>query len=478
MASSNRNSIDILDVYDDDSDISVFEDSKLLNTPDKSNTFKNVLGLPIENSPLETLQEKKAHFTYFQLMALSAYWFGWAALWMPLLVILMPAQIVNIAGEANKGHTLGTTLLLGSGVSLICSPVFGAVSDQCRHWLGRRRPLMIIGGVMSTVALIFMAYSTTLAGYSFAFFFLSVANNLIVSPYSALVPDVVPESQRGIASGWLGGFSMLGNLVGGFATYMLPSVGIVGCYFILIAIHALSIFITVYYTKEEPLTTLAQPFVFAECFTSFFHPLFIDDFRWLLFTRFLIQMGVVTVQENLAYYVKDAIPSYDFNGTVLATSSHSAVSVLFLPLLIGALFASIASGFLSDYYQGKRKFLVYISGAIMSTSGILFAFTRSFAFDLFLSFAFGVGFGVFSAIDWAMATDCLPSKQDVAKDMGLWSLAFIMPQVVAAPIAGNLLDYFEKIHPSYHIGYSIVFSLSSCYFALGTYLIKKINAVK
>jgi hypothetical protein len=29
--------------------------------------------------------------------------------------------------------------------------------------------------------------------------------------------------------------------------------------------------------------------------------------------------------------------------------------------------------------------------------------------------------------------------------MGVWSLALVLPQVIAAPISGYLLDYFQKV---------------------------------
>lgn len=32
------------------------------------------------------------------------------------------------------------------------------------------------------------------------------------------------------------------------------------------------------------------------------------------------------------------------------------------------------------------------------------------------------------------------------QDMGLWSLAMVLPQVVATPVAGFALDYFQTVH--------------------------------
>lgn len=114
----------------------------------------------------------------------------------------------------------------------------------------------------------------------------------------------------------------------------------------------------------------------------------------------------------------------------------------------------------------------------MAVACLFFAFTRSFSMCVYLAMMFGTGYGAFSAIDWALATDILPSKEEFAKDMGVWSLALVVPNVLAAPIAGNLLDYFEKISLSWHLGYSVIFAVSVLYFWGGSYLVQYIRGVR
>jgi hypothetical protein len=104
-----------------------------------------------------------------------------------------------------------------------------------------------------------MAIAPTLGWFSFGFLVLSVANNMILSPYSALVPDFVPADQRGVASGWLGLMSMLGYLSGGLISYHMDATGLFGTYFALALVHALSMLITVYFTNEQPLLLLQSP---------------------------------------------------------------------------------------------------------------------------------------------------------------------------------------------------------------------------
>lgn len=189
-------------------------------------------------------------------------------------------------------------------------------------------------------------------------------------------------------------------------------------------------------------------------------------------------MGAIIVQENLQYYLKDTKSNnYSIFGHHLASDEVQAVSVLFGPLLFGALISSIVSGILSDIYNQKRKFLVYFSGTTMSVCCLLFAINRYFFLDLCISLVFGFGFGIFSAIDWAMATDVLPNVHCYGRDMGIWNLAFTLPQIVGAPVIGELIDVFRKWE-YIDFGWFCVFSFSACNFIIGTLLVKKITHVK
>ncbi len=410
---------------------------------------------------------------------LAFYWFGWSFLMLPLLVVIFPLQIYRLSDDVSKGTAMGTSLLLGSFVSLFAAPTFGSISDHSTHPFGRRRPFMIVGCVGVSIALFSMAVSPSLTWFSISFLILSVANNMILAPYSALVPDVIPMDQRGVASGWLGGFSMLGYLAGGLLSYHIGSTGIFGSYMVIIFVHGIAMAVTCYTIQETPFVPIRPPPTLAERVASVIRPMQNNDFRVVFLTRFLMQMGILTVQEYLQFYLKDAIGPEGFviSGTTVADTPEKAVSLLFLPVLLGAFVSSLVAGFVSDSSGGKRKRIVYLSGTTMAIACVMFAFTRSYAFDMVLGLAFGIGFGAFSVMDWALATDVLPNKEEYAKDMGIWSLALVLPQVIAAPIAGCLLDYFQTVGPTYNLGYTVIFLVSVVYFAAGTYFVKLIHNV-
>ena len=65
--------------------------------------------------------------------------------------------------------------------------------------------------------------------------------------------------------------------------------------------------------------------------------------------------------------------------------------------------------------------------------------------------------------------------------MGVWHIAFTMPQIIATPIAGRRLDVFQNIGVGAGLptlGYSVIFSLAVAYFAMGTYFVHKTKSVR
>lgn len=81
-------------------------------------------------------------------------------------------------------------------------------------------------------------------------------------------------------------------------------------------------------------------------------------------------------------------------------------------------------------------------------------------------------------MDWALITDVLSNEGEYAKDMGILSLALVLPQVIATPIAGLVLDYFQNVLPGWNLGYTMVFLLACGYYVLGTYFVKFIENIK
>lgn len=79
---------------------------------------------------------------------------------------------------------------------LLVQPVIGYLSDNTWHpKLGRRRPFFLIGAILSSIALIFMPYSSTLWMAAGLLWVLDVFGNVSMEPFRAFVTDKLPDSQ-------------------------------------------------------------------------------------------------------------------------------------------------------------------------------------------------------------------------------------------------------------------------------------------
>jgi MFS family permease len=147
--------------------------------------------------------------------------------------------------------------------------------------------------------------------------------------------------------------------------------------------------------------------------------------------------------------------------------------------LIGAVITTLIAGVLSDKYGRKR--MVYLAGALMGIVCFVFLFSHSFTLAVLMGIVFGLGYGAYTSVDWALVSDVLPSVDDYAKDMGIWHVADVLPQIVAGSIAGVLLDNFQRIGAANNmpnLGYTVIFLMAFVFFVLGTVFVARIKGVR
>ncbi len=418
---------------------------------------------------------------------LSFFWLATNAHWSAILIVLMPSQIKAAVGNDVKGSALGLALGLGALISMVAAPAFGALSDRIRLPGGRRKPWVVVGVIGNILGLFGLAFliqpgqPSSLLPWTVVFLFVELFNNVATAPYSALIPDLVPVEQRGSASGWMGMMTVLGTFIGGLMGFFLDALGgITGVYFVLMGILALGALVTVLGVKEPTAYTL-RPFQWKEFWRGLYDPFKHSDFTWVFLTRLLVTMGIYTVQEFLQYYMGDVIGAPFVLAGVgkVADAPEQAVSFFLLPLLLGSILSTLVAGVLSDRHG--RKIMVYLSGVMMGAVALVFILTHNFTLTVLMGIVFGLGYGAYQSVDWALASDVLPSMDDYAKDMGVWHVAMVLPQVVATPIAGFLLDNFQRVGRAQNVanlGYTVIFLLAVVYFILGTVFVKQIRAVR
>lgn len=396
-------------------------------------------------------------------LALSLYWFSQNFHWGALLTVAIPAEVLRLAGDTgSKEQGLGLVLGIGAFVAMITQPLAGAASDRSLARWGRRRPFMAVGTLLACLALFVMARAPHLTAYGAAFLLLQLTLNISSAGYQGLIPDLVPADQRGTASGYMGLMTMLGTLAGlGLAGVMLSQGLVMPLYATLIGVLLAGLLVTLAFVKEKPLATRA-PFDWKQFLSGFWiNPRKEPDFSWLFVTRAIAMLGFYTLLNYLEYYLRDVVGRTDF---------EIATSIVGGAVMIGAAASTLTAGALSD--RVDRRLLVCIAAALMGATALVFVTSPPFWLILMFAVVFGVGYGAFTSVDWALAVDVLPAAKDAGKDLGVWSISTTMPQVVAPLLGVLILSQYEHNLPA---GYAMLYVCAGVFFLLGAAGVWKIR---
>src|ERR1700722_17591008 len=157
-------------------------------------------------------------------------------------------------------------------VGMIVQPLIGHYSDRTWNRLGRRKPFFLTGAILSSLALIFLPNSGSLAGAIPALWIgagfvmiMDASFNVAMEPFRALVADNLPDSQRTKGFAIQAFLIGVGAVGGSYMTSILAWLGfgqvpgkdgiadnIKFAFYIGAAIFILAILITVFFSKEYP----------------------------------------------------------------------------------------------------------------------------------------------------------------------------------------------------------------------------------
>ncbi|KAJ8327617.1 hypothetical protein QVD99_003660 [Batrachochytrium dendrobatidis] len=428
-----------------------------------TNTEGFIKKLP-ENDDLHPL-------SLLQLVRLSGFWFGYHMFWILQTVVLLPMQIVSIVGNDQKGTGLAVVSLTSGVVFGITSLLIGALNDRFGSYFGRRIPFIAIGVVCQCASLFLLWGSEPLWAYTLGYLVANIFAVVASVPYNGLLADVTPKAQNGAVSAATGAANLGGYLVGAGLGICVQSQSELQIYGIITAIFISVSSLTVFGVRE-PAHHYKQahnlPIEWGEFFKSMVRPLYLYvDFRRVFISRLLFQLGIATVQQFLQYWIQDCVETQ--------LPSTTAVSYGLIPNLV---IAPIAAMMIPKH---RRKIVVYISAIFMIAACILIMTTRKFEWVLAVSAVFGCGFGPFISVEFAMLMDVLPNAADAARDMSLWHMAMVLPQIIATPIAGWLLDITQAYGNSQGMtcfGYKIIYALCIFYFLMGVFMTWRIKGIK
>jgi MFS family permease len=432
--------------------------------------------------------------------------------------LVFPLLVQQFVGEAQKGAYYGTIRLWTLMTALLTQALWGLLSDRSPLRWGRRRPF-IFGGTVAAlgciVAIGFSAGMTEMAGFTFfcaVATLLAVAANAGQAAQQALIPDLVPEAQRGRFSGVkailevplpliLVSFTVArliaaGNLWGGLLAMMA----------VLALSMALALLIPETAAPRQPAPLDWRPFLRLLLMTALFTTIILGlgaavrglagaltvigsapaqvgvmglagllamlaavgagvwlsvrvsigekaarghpSFTWWVINRLAFLTGVINLSGFAVYFTQGRLG--------LEREKAVGPTALFM-LIVGAciLLAALPSGWLADRFGRKR--LVAISGIIALAGTLILLLSTDLPVVFVGGAIIGVGTGFFYAANWALGADLAP-KTEAARYLGIANLAGAGAGAVGAYIGGPIADYFTANAPQTPgLGYVLLF---------------------
>lgn len=93
-------------------------------------------------------------------------------------------------------NELAILWIAAPATGLFLQPIVGRMSDRTWSRLGRRRPYLFYGSLMTAAAMLLMPNATTLLGATLALWMLCASINLAMEPFRALIADSLPHEKR------------------------------------------------------------------------------------------------------------------------------------------------------------------------------------------------------------------------------------------------------------------------------------------
>lgn len=324
---------------------------------------------------------------------------------------------------------------IGAIINIVFAYVGGAISDRTTLSFGRRRTWIMIGSIVGAAALMGVGTAKSITMIVVCWCIALLFYNLAFASYSALIPDQVEEKHRGKASGIIGLFNPVAIVIGMITMTALNSLTLTMKFGVLSSVSIIGAIIACILVKDPPISEYNSPH--KEAATNFSEkmariypsPKKYPYFSLACLTRFLAAVAFAA-QTYATIYLMQKFGIAQEVVTGIATLG-SMINTATLAI------ASVIGGVLSDKFRKQKPFVG--GAAILLGIGVwIMAFAPSVTFYFISQAVIGCGFGMFLAVDIALAVRVLPNKEDAAKDFGIMNVAnniagSIVP-VIATPL--------------------------------------------
>ncbi|GAB4521397.1 MAG: hypothetical protein Fur0018_01860 [Anaerolineales bacterium] len=458
-------------------------------------------------------------------LTVNLHFTGLTVLTQTMTPLVLPLLVQHFVGEAAQGRFYGRLRLWGLMTAVLAQAAAGMFSDRLCGGIGRRRPFIAAGTLLSLFCLGLIAFSARLDGLSgyrllfAALILMMIASNTAQGPLQALIPDLIPSQARGRFSGVKALLEVPIPLML-VAAIIGPMVGrgALDEALLLVSILLLITLGVTMFAPENPLTTPAQAMPWARLLRlSAMTILFalsilgggalVDVGARLLHTASLplalVVMGSIGLaamclpiglglwaalrislgtdfhhQPAFAWWVVNRLAFltgstnlasftlYFFQGRLGYTGSQAAVPASRMLLVVGVfvLLSVLPAGALADH-KGEKSLLL-ASGLLGAVGTAVLLSVPRLEVVYIGAVLLGIAGGAFYAVNWALGTRLAPAAH-AGRYLGIANLAGAGAGAVGAYVGGPIADFFAGYYPQAPAaGYVLLFGIYGALFLL------------
>jgi maltose/moltooligosaccharide transporter len=405
----------------------------------------------------------KPHLNFWQIWNMSfgflGIQFGWG------LQMANMSAIYSYLGA--KPDELAILWLAAPVTGVIIQPLVGQSSDRIWTRLGRRRPFILGGAVLSSLALVLMPNCAAIWMAAGLLWVLDGTINASMQPFRALVADKLPEEQNSQGFAIQSLFIGLGGTIASALPWMMTNwfgvaeePGGAGhiphsvrlSFYIGAVAFLVAVLWTVFSTSEYPPTKEEHDAILAR---KFDWTLGLGDILALVFQlpRRMWELGLVQfftwiAMFSLWVYFSPAVAKNIFHAA--PGSPEMEASTAWSGFCFAA-YNAVCFVFSFVLLWGTRFTGPKLMHVLCLAIGGLGLMAVPLATEkhqlLFVMAAVGIAWASILSMPYAMLTPALP-REKIGVMMGMFNLFIVLPQITASTLLGLALKYFLHDEPA------------------------------
>jgi GPH family glycoside/pentoside/hexuronide:cation symporter len=363
----------------------------------------------------------------------------------------------------------GTAIWIARIWDAVIDPIIGPLSDRTRTRWGRRRPFLLIGGILTFIVMMVMFFNPHFNAVEqqlsifiwavCAYCLLCTAYSLFNIPYGALTPDLTDSfHEQTSLNSWRMSFAVVGTLLaagvfnnlkdlispGKFAD---KSMGYLVTGTIFGAVIMIVTLITFFTVREKAPTVVTPRLTPVQVIKSYLRVLQNKPFRLVLFSYAINLLGITLISETMTLYFKYVY--HDEGGSTIA-----------MLCLLGMTLLSIILGW-NRIIKRIGKNVAYAIGLFIIAGIALLVFFLAPLFGEIFMFIMmtiaGIGMGATYVAPYAMIPDTIEfgrlksAQREEGSYYGLWTFFSQTGQALAGLIWGFVLQVMNYVPPPQQI---------------------------